>query len=134
MSSRLREVLERVLLLGNFPRTLVQIVLQAQGSSRASPHQIVVSYLNAASAALLNAGSVPMVGVFCVALVLRDEAGVLTADGGSDESQSVGTFGFVFSDELEQLVWTEWHGALTPSEVKKFLINMAKNKTQTNVC
>lgn len=114
LSSRLKEVLSQVLLLGNFPRTLVQIVLQAQGPCRVGPHQMVVSYLNAASAALLQAGSVPMRGVLSVVSVARKNGNFLV-NPGTDEYESAGTLGFVFPDG--ELVWSDWHGTLTRSDV-----------------
>jgi len=123
LSNRIRQVFEKVLLLGYFPRTLVQIALQAQqGPSRTSSHQIVVSYLNAASGALLNAGSVPMRGVFCASLVSREKTGgalVVNGASSSNEEQSVGTFGFIFSGQSErgELVWADWQGAVSVAEM-----------------
>lgn len=116
----MREVLSQVLLLADCPRTLIQLVLQARGPVAVEPYQSVVAYLNAASAALLQAGSVPMRGVLCAVSVACQD-GVFITNPDAKESENVGTLGFVFPSG--ELIWSDWHGMLTRDEVPFILFH-----------
>ena len=81
LAATLKAVLSPALLLSHHPRTLIQIVGQAlcgsdSGSGLGSTGRgwnasLVASLVNACSAALINAGSVPMKGVVCAVAVGR---------------------------------------------------------------
>ncbi|KAF8320259.1 hypothetical protein DL93DRAFT_1818996 [Clavulina sp. PMI_390] len=91
----------------DFPRSLIQVVIQSSTASAQVNHLRTVVYLNAASAALVRAGSVPM----------SDLADV---DG-------VGTFAFVFP--AEELVWSEWRGIIRQEEMP-LLISLGRENAR----
>ena len=117
LATTLKAVLVPSLLLNHHPRTLVQIVGQAlcgndSGSGLGSTGRgwnasLVASLVNACSAALINAGSVPMKGVVCAVAVgrLPDGAGAhaMVLDPSEAELPSLvggGCFVFMFSSVL----------------------------------
>ncbi|KAI0046402.1 ribosomal protein S5 domain 2-like protein [Auriscalpium vulgare] len=135
LSASLRALLAPALLLSRNPRTLVQLVVQSLAPSRQTGTgtglfgaPLMAAMVNAATLALLNAGSVPMAGVVCAVAVARvrpSAAGVsspaLVLDPTEDElaaSDGGGCFAFIFaahptpeqSDAQfgSRLVWTDW--------------------------
>ena len=119
LATTLRGALAPALLLARNPRTLVQIVGQAlcgaeSGSGLGSagkgwPASLTASLVNAATAALLNAGSVPMRGVVCAVAVGRmadedkAEGAGLVLDPEESELPRLaggGCFAFMFSSTL----------------------------------
>ncbi|KAL4075278.1 ribosomal protein S5 domain 2-type protein [Scleroderma yunnanense] len=73
LGAAFKGILERACILGQHPRTLIQVVVQAL--SRPS-HALVPAQINACSLALVNSGSIPMRGVVCaVAVGLRKTEG-----------------------------------------------------------
>lgn len=117
LATTLKAVLGPSLLLTHHPRTLVQIVGQALcgsdsgsglgGTGRGWNASLVASLVNACSAALINAGSVPMKGVVCAVAVgrLSDGPGVHTMvlDPSETELPALvggGCFVFMFSSVL----------------------------------
>jgi len=115
--------LEQTLFLGTLPRTLVQIVLQAQGDAGTHCHRLVASYLNATSAALVRTGSVPMRGVLCAALISR-KRGDLIVNSELEDCEDVGTLGFLFSNENKngELVWADWYGTLNQANLSDVIV------------
>jgi len=111
LSSRMHKLLEQTLFLNTIPRTLVQIVLQAQGNTGIPSHRLAVSYLNAMSAALHYTGCVATRGVFCAVLISRRSWGDLVVNCELEDCEDVGTLGFLFSNEHKdgELVWSDWH-------------------------
>jgi exosome complex component RRP46 len=75
LAGTLRALLAPALILARHPRTLVQLVGQCltptAPSSPRIPPTLVAALINASTAALLNAGSVPMRGVVCAVAVGR---------------------------------------------------------------
>ncbi|EKM58179.1 uncharacterized protein PHACADRAFT_88763 [Phanerochaete carnosa HHB-10118-sp] len=119
LAATLKAVLSPSLLLSHHPRTLVQIVGQAlcgsdSGSGLGSTGRgwnasLVASLVNACSASLINAGSVPIKGVVCAASVGRipdlNDSGsyVLVLDPSEAELASLeggGCFVFMFASTL----------------------------------
>lgn len=102
-------------MLGEHPRTLIQIVLQARGGPTiASQAKTTVGYLNAASAALLEAGSVPMRGVLS-AVVVASKGGRPVADSEASDADSTAALGYIFPSG--DLVWSDWDGVLNRDEM-----------------
>ncbi|KAH9933004.1 ribosomal protein S5 domain 2-type protein [Fomitopsis serialis] len=133
LSTTLKGILSPALLLSHHPRTLVQIVGQAlcgtgSGSGMGSVGRgwnasLVASVVNASSAALVNASSVPMRGVVCAVAVGRipSESGLeLVLDPSEAEISRLsggGCFAFLFSAVLPSgtrdapsgsLLWTNY--------------------------
>lgn len=114
LATTIKSVLTPALFLSYHPRTLVQIVGQALSSNssgntgRVWNASLVASLLNACSAALINASSIPMKGIVCAVAVGRlstgpGEEAMLVLDP-SDEELShclgIGCFAFFFSSTL----------------------------------
>ncbi|KAJ3551157.1 hypothetical protein NM688_g4880 [Phlebia brevispora] len=122
LSATLKSILIPALLLSQHPRTLVQIVGQAlcgsesgagYGSAGRGWHaSLVASLINACSAALVNASSVPMKGVVCAVAIgrLRDPSSSLSSptlvlDPSEAELSRLvggGCFAFMFSSTLSK--------------------------------
>jgi hypothetical protein len=119
LGSRMHRFLEQTLFLSTLPRTLVQIVLQAQGNASTQYHRLVASYLNATSAALLFTGTVAMRGVLCAVLISRRSGRDLVVNSEPGDCEDVGTLGFLFSSEhsFGELVWSDWYEKLNQSSV-----------------
>jgi hypothetical protein len=112
----IHDVFHTIIQLHQFPRTLVQIVIQAEGSTE-EQHGVVASYFNATSLALMES-SLPMQGVVFAATVYRDAHGRFSSFTEATESQSYGTFAFAFSKSDDGiLVFSDWHGPLKRNEV-----------------
>ncbi|KAF9513752.1 hypothetical protein BS47DRAFT_1343748 [Hydnum rufescens UP504] len=115
---RLQQVFEQVLLLNQHPRTLVQVVLQSLSSSpppgSAITGSVAATLINVTSLALLHAASIPMRGVVCAVAVGKERITgnlVLDPDPLRMDQESIGCFGFLFSESNEpQAVWTDWTG------------------------
>ena|SRR3984885_15538935 len=127
----MHRLLQQALFLNTLPRTLVQIVLQEQGSARTQRHRLVVCYLNAISAALLSTGSTAMRGVFCAVLISRRSGGDLVVNCDSEGHDEVGTLGFLFSNERKdgELVWSDWDGKLNRANVSILYLPSPKRPT-----
>jgi len=132
LAASLRGLLAPSIILSRNPRTLIQLVVQSLTPSpteRFSP-SLVAACINAASLALLNAGSIPMTGVVCAAAVAwlhpaTEEAtsSYLVLDPSEAESHTAagcGCFAYLFTTEIGEseespaipgarLVWTNWH-------------------------
>ncbi|OCH86456.1 hypothetical protein OBBRIDRAFT_838148 [Obba rivulosa] len=116
LSTNLKAILAPALFLSHHPRTLIQIVGQAlcgteSGSGLGSVGKgwnatLVASLINATSAALVNASSVPMKGVICAVSVGRfpsASAATLVLDPSEAELPHLvggGCFAFLFSSAL----------------------------------
>jgi len=128
LGSRMHRLLQQTLFLNTLPRTLVQIVLQAQGNAETQRHRLVACYLNAISAALLSAGSTAMRGVFCAVLISRQSGGDLVvncdSEDHSEDHDEVGTLGFLFSNECKdgELVWSDWDGQLNRANITDVIV------------
>jgi len=129
LAACLRGLLAPSIILSRNPRTLIQLVVQSLTSpptERFSP-SLVAACINAASLALLNAGSIPMTGVVCAAAVacLRpaEATSALVLDPSETECQTGaarGCFAYLFTTETSEseesppaipgarLVWTNW--------------------------
>lgn len=119
LSATLKAILTPALLLSHHPRTLVQIVGQAlcgsdSGSGSGSAGSgwnasLTASLVNASTAALINAGSIPMRGVVCAVSVGRipsDGTTVLVLDPSESELPRLsggGCFAFMFSSILSAI-------------------------------
>lgn len=125
LSSRMHKFLEQALFLNALPRSLVQIVLQAQGNANVQRHRLMASYLNATSAALLCTGSVETRGVLCAVLISCKYGRDLVVNSRSkpEDCEDVGTLGFLFSNEDSdgELVWSDWYGKLDRSNVSIYV-------------
>jgi len=116
LATTLKAILTPALLLSHHPRTLVQIVGQAlcgshSGSGLGSAGKgwnasLIASLVNASSAALVNASSVPMRGVVCAVSVGRlpsQKETILILDPSEPELPRLsggGCFAFLFSSVL----------------------------------
>ncbi|KAL4251415.1 RNase PH family protein [Abortiporus biennis] len=117
VASTLKSILSPTLLLSHNPRSLIQIVGQAlcgneSGSGTGSSGRgwnasLVASLINATSAALINAGSIPMKGVVCAVAVGRiSGVGKTTqlildpSEAELSELSGSGSFAFFFSSTL----------------------------------
>ncbi len=132
LAATLKSIVAPSLFLSHHPRTLIQIVGQAlcgseSGSGtgtvgRGWSASLTASLVNAAAAALVNAGSVPMRGVVCAVAVgrVKGDAGELILDPEEVELQNLagsGCFAFLFSSLLAapstgtpvcSLLWTNY--------------------------
>ena len=152
LAATLKSVLSPSLFLSHHPRTLVQIVGQAlctsdpgayfRGVGRGWHASLVASLINASTAALINASSIPMKGVVCAIAVgrLRDSEAIqdapdLILDPSEDELSMLsgsGCFAFLFSSALPQsahsqpdipsnsLLWTNYAIATASFDSKEF--------------
>lgn len=116
LATTLKSIFAPSLFLSHHPRTLIQVVAQAlcgsesgggTGSAgRGWNASLVASLVNATSAALINAASVPMRGVVCAVAVGRlgsDAEGGLVLDPEEAELGKLagsGCFAFLFSSSL----------------------------------
>ncbi|EIW54831.1 exosome non-catalytic core subunit RRP46 [Trametes versicolor FP-101664 SS1] len=113
LATTLKSIFSPALHLAHHPRTLVQIVGQAlcgtqSGSGLGSAGRgwnagLTASLVNATTAALVNAGSVPMMGVVCAVAVGRLPDGTLVLDPEETELSRLagsGCFAFLFSAVL----------------------------------
>ena len=130
LAASLRGLLAPSIILSRNPRTLIQLVVQSLTPSpteRFSP-SLVAASINAASLALLNAGSVPMTGVVCATAVTclhpatEDATSALVLDPSEAECHTgtaSGCFAYLFTTETNEsqespaipgarLVWTNW--------------------------
>ena len=106
VASALRGVLERACVLAQLPRTAIQVVVQvlsplAIGKDGDVDKDVrLAAQINAASLALLNAGSVPMRGVVCAVSVAQAQSGQpqLVTDPSRDKTPAAysGCFAFLF--------------------------------------
>ena len=131
LAASLRGLLAPSIILSRNPRTLIQLVVQSLTPSPTehfSP-SLVAACINAASLALLNAGSIPMTGVVCAAAVawlhpsIEEATSPLVLDLSEAESHTAvacGCFAYLFTTEIGEsqeslaipgarLVWTNWH-------------------------
>ncbi|KAI9450875.1 ribosomal protein S5 domain 2-type protein [Lactarius psammicola] len=131
LAASLRGLLAPSIILSRNPRTLIQLVVQSLTPSPTEHFfpSLVAACINAASLALLNAGSIPMTGVVCATAValLHPATEVATStlvlDPSEVESQTgaaSGCFAYLFTTETSEsqeaplipgarLVWTNWH-------------------------
>lgn len=114
LATTIKSILSPSLFLTHHPRTLIQFVGQALcrnpigSTGRAWNASLTASLLNACSAALINAGSIPMKGVVCTVAVGRlstdpNTEAVLVLDPADEElprCSGVGCFAFLFSSTL----------------------------------
>ncbi|KAF8058665.1 hypothetical protein FPV67DRAFT_512728 [Lyophyllum atratum] len=123
LGAAVRSVLVPSVLLGQMPRTLVQIVAQALVVPDASGsaggmnlNAITAALVNASTLALLNSGCIPMRGVVCaVAVGRRRSSGdlVVDPDEGDGALDAEGCFAYMFTrdaggDVRGKCVWTNW--------------------------
>ncbi|KIK97051.1 hypothetical protein PAXRUDRAFT_825339 [Paxillus rubicundulus Ve08.2h10] len=122
LGTAFKGIIERTCVLGQNPRTLIQVVVQAL--SRPT-NALIAAEINACSLALVNAGSVPMRGVVCAVSVGLKRSGSrmdLVLDP-EDESESGGggTFAFLFGvDQLcaesdlppSKMIWTNYRAGV----------------------
>jgi len=130
LAASLRGLLSPSIVLSRDPRTLIQLVAQSISPSPVegfSP-SLIAACINASSLALLNAGSIPMIGIVCAAAVswLRsatEDVSLLVLDPSEAESRAgvgCGCFAFSFATDISgsqqspnslsaRLVWTNWH-------------------------
>src|SRR6266404_2460574 len=144
LAASLRGLLAPSIILSHNPRSLIQLVVQSltpASPERFSP-SLVAACINAATLALLNAGSIPMNGVVCAAAVAclhtdTEEAGLNLVLGPTEEESRMGTgcgcFAYLFTTEISEseqsaatpgarLVWTNWHannGVFTEGELAR---------------
>lgn len=128
-AKRLREVLEQSLLLVQYPRTLVQLVVQSLSSSptqlvppsSAIPPSFAAAFINATSLALINASSVPTRAVLCaVAVGKQKKSGELFLDPDPELGiwETSGCFAFLFANgDPGETVWADWYGSFQEAEV-----------------
>ncbi|KAI6004855.1 ribosomal protein S5 domain 2-type protein [Pisolithus albus] len=113
LGSAFKGIIESACLLGQHPRTLTQVVVQALSQPSSA---LVAAEINACSLALVNAGSVPLRGVVCSVVV------GLRLDGNEtqfildpeDEKLLDGTFCFAL---LFGITSGSFQGKIPPSEV-----------------
>jgi len=130
LAASLRGLLTPSIILSRNPRTLIQLVVQSLTPSPAErfSSSIVAACINAASLALLNAGSIPMTGVVCAAAVTclhrttEEATSALVLDPSEAECHTgaaSGCFAYLFTTETSEsqeapaipgarLVWTNW--------------------------
>ncbi|KAL1667215.1 3' exoribonuclease family, domain 1-domain-containing protein [Schizophyllum commune] len=118
IAASVRAALSPSIFLQQYPRTLIQLMLQALSPARArSDDSLLAAMINSGSLALLNAGSAAMRGVVCavpVARIPRGESTILVVDPDTDElSRALGTgcFAFLFSATTTDCVWMHWRNA-----------------------
>ena len=142
LAASLRGLLAPAIILSRNPRTLIQLVVQSLTPSpteRFSP-SLVAACINAASLALLNAGSIPMTGVVCASAIAylhpatEEATSALVLDPSETECQTgaaSGCFAYLFTTETNEaeelpaipgarLVWTNWranNGVLDEGEL-----------------
>ncbi|KAH6897934.1 exosome component Rrp46 [Coprinopsis sp. MPI-PUGE-AT-0042] len=110
----IRAALTSSLILTKNPRTLVQLTVQnlVSPSTISETDGQVAAMINAATLALLNAGSIPMRGVVCAIAIGRTKDDTVLVDPLSEEDASLmegGCFAFMFVGENEATcVWTNW--------------------------
>ncbi len=124
LSTRIRRLLEQVLLMKMHPRSLVQVTIHSLESTaprsdptgtepKSSTHgSVVAAMINAASCCLLDAASVPMCGVACaVAIGRRRTNGTLEIDPDpmDEECECIGCFAFIYRQGNEgEIAWVDW--------------------------
>ncbi|KAF8842586.1 hypothetical protein BDN67DRAFT_965464 [Paxillus ammoniavirescens] len=122
LGTAFKGIVERTCVLGQNPRTLIQVVVQAL--SRPT-NALIAAEINACSLALVNAGSVPMRGVVCAVSVGVRRTGsrmdfVLDPED-EEESGGGGCFAFLFGvDRLRaesdlppsQMIWTNYRAGV----------------------
>lgn len=113
LGSAFKGIIESACLLGQHPRTLIQVVVQALSQPSSA---LVAAKINACSLALVNAGSIPMRGVVCAVVVgLRMDGNktefILDPE---DETRLDGTFCFAL---LFGITSRSFQGKIPPSEV-----------------
>ncbi|TRM62895.1 3' exoribonuclease family, domain 1-domain-containing protein [Schizophyllum amplum] len=114
-----RAALSPAVFLHQYPRTLLQLMIQALSPARAKQDDgLLAAMINAGSLALLNAGSVAMRGVVCAVPVARISDGTSTSlvvDPDVDEltrALGSGCFAFLFSSApTADCVWMHWRNA-----------------------
>lgn len=125
LSTRIRKLMEQVLLLKLHPRSLVQVTIQSLESTRpcseprrvqrkSSVHgSVVAAMINAASCCLLDAACVPMCGVVCaIAVGRRRTNGTLEIDPDpmDEECECLGCFAFMYRQgDKGEIAWVDWH-------------------------
>ncbi|KAF9228890.1 hypothetical protein BS17DRAFT_772678 [Gyrodon lividus] len=103
LGAAFKGIIERSCILGQNPRTLIQVVVQAL--SRPT-NALIAAEINACSLALVNAGSIPMRGVVCAVSVRRGGSGNrtdLVLDPEDEEELQGGGGCFVFLFGVDQL-------------------------------
>ncbi|KAI9570696.1 exosome component Rrp46 [Boletus coccyginus] len=128
----LKGILERVCILAQHPRTLIQVVVQALSplSSSRSVQRIdadtdvdvlLAAEINACSLALLNAGSIPMRGVVCAVAVSQPTSAsqprLVTGGGGSGHAEYTGCFAFIFGVDRKSTEGAGAGGLIPPSKM-----------------
>ncbi|KAG8963184.1 exosome non-catalytic core subunit rrp46 [Tulasnella sp. 419] len=146
-SRDIRDILEQVLILSHHPRTLVQVVIQANSTtatpqwnkredlvateSRGMSPALLAASINATSLALLNAASVPLRGILCAAAVGKIPQGMATrADGGPlalDPEEGEYEEGYVIcamlygATETPEVIWVQSEGLHNEDEYTQAL-------------
>ncbi|KAL1747343.1 ribosomal protein S5 domain 2-type protein [Schizophyllum fasciatum] len=118
LATAVRAALSPSIFLQQYPRTLIQLMIQALSPARAlNDDSLLAATINAGSLALLNAGSAAMRGVVCavpVARISSDGTTKLVVDPDTDElSTALGTgcFAFLFAASSNDCVWMHWRNA-----------------------
>lgn len=144
LAASLRGLLAPSIILSRNPRTLIQLVVQSLTPSPTErfSSSLVASCINAASFALLNAGSIPMTGVVCAAAVAclhpttEETTSALVLDPSESEFHTAaagGCFAYMFTTETSEtedspatpgarLVWMNWranNGVLDEEELMR---------------
>lgn len=114
LGAAFKGILERACILGQHPRTLIQLVVQALSHPS---HALIAAEINACSLALVNGGSIPMRGVVCavaVGLSKKDSHRIEFMLDPAEESKldGVGCFAFLFGTGPASV-----QGGLPPSEL-----------------
>ncbi|KAF8328164.1 uncharacterized protein EI90DRAFT_3065775 [Cantharellus anzutake] len=122
LSNRIRKLLEQVLLLKLHPRSLVQVTIQLQESTRSTSKprgelkgflhgSVVAAMINAASCCLLDASSIATGAMVCaVGIGRKRTTGALEVDPDpvDERCESIGCFAFVYRQGNEgDIAWVE---------------------------
>lgn len=130
LSYTMRSLLSPSLILTQYPRALLQLVVQSLTPSPSTMFRpsLVAAMINASSLALLNAGSIQMRGVVC-AVSVGSLSSRLILDPNEKEFASLdtgGCFAFMFTSSGAQVVWNNWQSSASFSEKDlKSAINLA---------
>ncbi|KAG6330195.1 hypothetical protein ID866_8894 [Astraeus odoratus] len=118
LGAAFKGIIERSCVLGQHPRTLIQVVVQALSPPS---NALVAAEINACSLALVNGGSIPMQGVMCAVAVgmrrdgdrmdfILDPLNESKLDGAGCIAFLFGISGSSFHDELppSKVLWTSF--------------------------
>ncbi|KIJ63423.1 hypothetical protein HYDPIDRAFT_113431 [Hydnomerulius pinastri MD-312] len=125
LGTAFKGIIERTCVLGQNPRTLVQVVVQALSRSNTA---LIAAEINACSLALVNAGSIPMKGMACAVAVGRRRVGsgieLILDPEDKTELDGGGCFAFLFGVDHasvqsdippSEMIWTNFRGGLGTS-------------------